>query len=232
MTMLAILSEVSEGLYAAVVRALIMAAQAVIPGAKEWLETSKWKNAAVFGACMLVPIILWTIVCPLDWADIPGYEPRCNMEGILLDVVYQGFMAFALNFVGEYAFKWVRDKCTSGIAALATRWLGSFWFWVFVGTVVMEFFLSRSTMDWQLSLGISVGVSIVATLVGRMFFPSVRALGLCVQSKVGELIWWAAMVVKIIIHLLPLPMFIKPFLSIGLTLLIFLLANFIFGVGL
>lgn len=232
MTALAILSEVSEGLYAGVVRALILAAQSIIPGAKEWWETSPWKNAVAFGACMLVPLVLWAIVCPLGWADIPGYEPRCNMEGVLLDVIYKGFLAFIINYVGEDAFKWIRGKCKSPIGYLATRWMGSFWFWVFLLTVVLEFFLSRSALNWQISLAISVGAAVIATLVGVVLFPSVRALGLCVQSKVGNILWWSALVVKVIIHLLPLPFWLKPFISTGLTLLVFLFANFIFGVGL
>lgn len=230
MTVLAILSEVSEGLYAAVVRALIMAAQAIIPGAREWWETSRWKNAVAFGACMLVPIILWAVVCPLDWADIPGYEPRCNMEGVLLDVLYKGFLAFTVNYVGEDAFKWLKRKAKKPAAALATRWLGSFWFWVFILTVVLEFFLSRSALDWQLSLAISIAAAVIATLIGVVLFPSIRSLGLCMQSRVGNVLWWSALVVKIVIHLLPLPFWLKPFISTGLTLLVFLLANFIFGV--
>lgn len=223
------LSEVSEGLYAGVVRALILAAQSIHPAVKEWWETSDWSKAVVAGACLLTAAIMWVITCPLKWLDIPIYQPGCDPQGFILDVLYKGFLAYMLNWGGESAFKWAKDKAKNRVCKLALGWLGSFWFWVFIITVAVELLLTQMTLGWQVSLAISIGVAILSTLLGVALFPSIRSLRIRILSKYGNMLWWAAIVAKIVVHLLPLPFWLKPIINLALTAVVFVLANFVFG---
>lgn len=225
-----ILTEVNEGLFAAVVRALIMAAQAVIPGAEEWWKKSRWKNLVVLSLCMGAPMIMWAIECPLGWADIPAFEPRCNAEGVLLDTLYPGFLAFLINYVGEDAFDWIRRKTKNRAVFIFLSWLGSLAFWLFVAIVVVEAIISLSGMAWWLGLLVSTGIGVLLTLIGMVL----QSMSLAIQSSVlmsgGQIIWWVAIGLKIIVHFLPIPSFVAFIISGTLSVIVFLLANFVFGV--
>jgi len=216
-----ILTEVSEVFYAAIVSGLILIILA-IPGAKSWWETTGWKRIIIFGLCLLSAISVWAIECPLDWADIPGYAPRCNMEGIILDVLYAAFLDWALRWAGEEAVKLVQKARKR---SPLTRYFTSTGFALFLLTVVIEFVLLCLGLPWQTGLAISVTAAILVTLLGMFLtnFPfAIRA-----NPLLRTALWWLALILKVVVHTLPIPFFLKPIINIVLTIIVFVLVNFI-----
>jgi len=222
------LSEVNESLIAAVVRGLIIILKTTIPPLKRWWEQSEWRNLVIFGLCVLAPLAMWFLECPpggaWDPVDIPAFNPRCNLEGIIIDVLYAAAIAFMFNFVGEKGFDWMKDKIENRAVQIVLRWLDNLWFWVFVATVVVEFFLLQAGLSWQSSLVVSVVFTIATTILAVLVSPRLRLLE--VQSPFNsDIMWWIMMGLKVIIHILPIPFWLKPILSIGLTILVFILVN-------
>lgn len=223
------LNEVHEGFYAGIVRALILFAKGVHPAVREWWENSQWSKLVTAGACLLTAAVLWVLTCPLGWLDIPIYKPGCDPQGVLIDVLYKAFLAYMLNWGGESAFRWARDKVKNRVSLTILTWFGSFAFWVFIGTVVIEFLLSVSGIGLWTGFFISAAVSLLATLMGKFLFTMAWAIRSQALMRFGDILWLAAMVAKILIHFAPIPFYLKPLLSVGLTAIVFFLANFVFG---
>jgi len=114
---MSIITEISEGLFAAIARAIIIMFTAMIPGASEWWEVTEWRNLITFGVCVFAGVGMWALVCPLD-ISIPVYNPRCGLEGFLLDGLYPGILAYLLNYVGVEVFNWTTDKVKRWLARM------------------------------------------------------------------------------------------------------------------
>jgi hypothetical protein len=100
-----------ESLYALIVRVLIEFFLFIIPGAAGWWEKSVWSKAITAGGCFLAAVVMWCLVCPLGWLDIPSlYNPGCDTQGFILDVLYKAFLAFMLNFGAEGALRSARRR--------------------------------------------------------------------------------------------------------------------------
>lgn len=208
---------VPEGLFAAVVRALITVGLAVIPGAGTWWDTSEWRNAVTFGLCLVVAITAWAVVCPLGWLEIPGYAPACDVGGALMSL-YAGFIAFLFNYVGEDAFRWVRKRRQS------QRATGMLWLWVAVILIAFE--------GVVLFLGVPLAVAaMIALLVGGViavtgiFSPPVSQLRL--RPNLSSILWWVIFIVKIASAFLPLPFMQGLALSVAFNVILFILANLV-----
>lgn len=214
-----VVTEIAEGFYAAIARALIVVLTR-IPGVGDWWETSEWKQIAVFGLCILSALSVWAIECPLGWADIPAYDPRCDMEGVILDVLYPAFLAWLFNWAGEEVARWVRRKFCGKVFV---RWLSNPLFYLFLLTVAIEFILFLTPLPWQIDLFISVTAAILAAIFG-LLLPRVRAH---IHPLTRAILWWVLLVVKMVVHLLPIPFYLKPIINVTLTVALFILVNFI-----
>ncbi len=104
------LIQVPEGLYAAIVTALILFATSIHPAFSKWWKESGWDKAITAGACFLTAVILWTLTCPLQWLDLPIYQPGCDAQGFIINVPYKAFLAYMLNWGGIEGFNWARTQ--------------------------------------------------------------------------------------------------------------------------
>lgn len=211
-----IISEVSEAFYAALARGVITVIWA-FPGVKKWWEESEWTQILTFGICVTVALSAWAIVCPLGWAEIPGYDPRCDAEGVILDVMYAAFLAWLINWAGENAFKWARERRGSTAAGISLVQL-------FLGVLILEAILLSLGLPWQTGLVISVLAAFAAAILGAML-PSMATLRM--SPGLRRIVWWLGMGVKIIIHFLPITWWLKPILSVALTAILFIIVNFV-----
>lgn len=229
-----ILNETTEAFFALVVRVIVAALlTAAPPKWKEKWEKAPWRNAVLFGlSFVFVPMLFWLLRCP-GGVPIPGYVPRCSFAGVVLDALYPGFMAFMLNYVTEDVINWARRRKRDNIVTDAIQWLNNVWFWIFVATVIFEFFLLQIHVSWEISLAISIIFSIVATGFGLILQAHhIRGNGISFFAVTAfvpatEYLWWVVLIVKIIVHILPLPFWLKPIISIGLTLVLFVLVNLV-----
>lgn len=229
-----ILNQTTEAFFALAVRIIVAVGLTIVPPSwKEKWESWGWRNAILFGISFIfVPMLFWGLRCP-GGVPIPGYVPRCSFTGVILDALYPGFFAFILNYVGEDMYQrsreWKRKPRIQGIVHL---W-NSLPFWLFLLTVAVEAILLVSGLNWQITLAISVAVAILTTLFGILTQTDIlskvglpytfAAFGLLMQ----EVWWWIILIVKIVVHLLPIPFWLKPLISIGLTLILFFAAHLI-----
>jgi len=150
--MLDVISQISEGYFAVIVRVFVMLLIVAIPGMKQlWEDDWKWKNLVLLGiSVVLVPMGFWLLEC-VGSVDIPGFVPRCTFEGVVMDALYPGLLAFLFNYVGEDALTWARSR-KNNLLSVALRWAGNLFFWGFVITVVAEAVLLLMGVPWELGL--------------------------------------------------------------------------------
>lgn len=223
------LIETPEALYAAIVTALILFAKSIHPSFKDWWKESGWDRAITAGACFLTAVILWAFTCPLKWLDLPIYQPGCDVEGFIINVPYKAFLAYMLNWGGMESFSWIREKVKSKAASITISWLNSFWFWAFLGIVVLEYVLLQSGLTFYIGLGVVLLSVFFTTILGTITTPSLASQARALSFNVN-LFWWGALVIKILLHVLPLPFWLSPVVSIFFTLILFVISNIVFGI--
>lgn len=115
------------------------------------------------------------------------------------------------------------------VLPIIMEWVLSLPFWLFVAVVIVEAFISISGMTWWAGFLLSTVVGALLTLVGMRL----QSLSLVIQSNAlmarGEIVWGIAMVIKVVMHFLPIPGLIRLVASGALSVIVFLLANFVFG---
>lgn len=237
----------TEAVFALCVRVLVAVILTCLP---PWLQEKwehfGWRNAVLFGLSFLfIPLLFYGLYC---WGDvpIPQYSAECDFGGLILDALYPGFLAFLFNYVGEdlysRAAKAVNRKRSF---RFAYAWYNNLWVWAFIGTVAVEFVLLNTALSPWTSLAISVIASIAMTVFVVLFQElqvyrdggygrtdvglgwRLGALTSLVSAALREILWWVVIAVKIIVHLLPIPFWLKPIFSIVLTIALFIFVNVI-----
>lgn len=227
-----IIDDTIEVFFALAVRFLVAIGLAVVPASwKEKWEHFAWRNAVLFGISFIfIPMLFWVLRCP-GGVPVPGYDPRCSFTGVILDALYPGLMAFALNYMGEGVFRWARDKRASDSGKRGALLINRVGFWLFLITVVVEYVLLRLALVWHISLAVSIIASIAISLFGLLLqLPSARVIGAGIRTLVSEVLWWVILVVKLIVHLLPIPFWLKPIISIALTIGLFVVVNLLLAI--
>lgn len=222
-------TEAPEVLYAAIVAALILFAKSVHPGFQSWWEESEWDKVITAGACFLTATILWVFTCPLNWLDLPIYQPNCSIEGFLINVPYKAFLAYMFNWSGVEAFNWVRERTKNKALGITVSWLSSFWFWSFLGLVIFEYLLLQSGLSIFVGMAVIVGASLMASALGVITLPSLSPYARALSFNIDYL-WWGALFIKVALHIIPLPFWLSPIVSIFFTIVIFIVSNMVFGI--
>jgi hypothetical protein len=221
-----VLTQVSEAVFAAIVRALILIARKIVPGLDTLWPTWKWKNMATFGGSVTVAIALWAVVCPLDWADIPQYQPRCTTEGFLLDALYPGFLAFLLNFTGEEGFKWLRRR-RHLTAHNFVSWFGSLFFYLILAITLLDVFLVGSSFSVLATVGVTfwmiAGGALVSTFAANI--PGAVPTIFQLEPSSDTIIMAVILLVKAVLLFLPLDPFTKQVIVAVLNLLLLIFGN-------
>jgi hypothetical protein len=227
----------TEAVFALVVRVVVaVGLTCVPPWLREKWDKFGWRNAVLLLiSFVLVPLLFYGLYC---WADvpIPQYSAECNFGGLVLDALYPGFLAFLFNYVGEDMYQ----RASAPRTRLAYAWFNNAWVWAFIGTVALEFFLLKSGLDPWTGLAISVVASIAMTVFVVLFqqqcwyrreheLPAanvrVAVILAYAQAAIREVLWWVVLAVKVIVHLLPIPFWLKPVVSIVLTIALFIFVN-------
>lgn len=220
-----VITEVSEALFAAIVRALILVARKIVPGLDEVWPAWPWKNLSTFGTCMIVAVLLWAIVCPLEWADIPHYEPRCTTEGFLLDALYPGFLAFLLNYTGEEGFRWLKRK--SRLTANFVSWFGNPLLYIAAAAAVADILFLTSpsgALSAIASVTLTIGAGLViASSAAAMSGVTSRMLRLDPETSV--LIFVTAIALKVLLLFIPIDPLVKKAILAAINLLLLLYGN-------
>jgi hypothetical protein len=229
--------EATEVFIAIIVRMLVAAGLTIVPDhlKEKWQEWG-WRNAILFVlSFLIVPMSAWLLRCVAN-VPIPGFDPRCDFTGVVLDCLYPGFMAFFVNYVADDVIERARSRKQTSKLRRAALAINNIWTWIFLITVAVEFTLLQSALDWQLSLTLSIVTAIVTTLIGlylqrALTLQNGNVLPLTLEMRLdlilGDVLWWILLAVKIIVHILPLPFWLKPIVSIGMTILLFIFVNVI-----
>lgn len=217
----------TEAVFALIVRIIVAIGLTSVP--QRWRdkwEQFEWRNGILLlMSVVFVPVLLYGLHC---WGgvNVPGYRPSCDFGGFVMDALYVGVLAYLYNYVSEDMYR----RAMGSRRRLSGAFFNNVWFWIFAFTVALEASLLVLGVGWQLSLAISIIASIVTTMFGlylqRCLFPAWQARG-AIRSVTTDLLWWVVLAVKIIVHLLPIPIVLKPMLSIALTIILFIVVNVI-----
>ena len=205
-----------EAAIATIVGGLILIINSVTPD-WNWYQ-DKYKNLWRLLLCEAVPFGAYFTEC-FSNADVPLLDPVCGAQGIINSAI-AGVLAYLMN---EYSERALREQIIPRLKKYRAQLAGT-WVYIFLFTVLLEVVLLFLGVNPWIGMLISILATVITTVLGVLISPLAvfRA-----SWEVRQLVWAFTTVLKVVIHFLPLPFWLKPLISAGLTVVVFIVTNFI-----